>query len=341
MSQRRSGEASGGLPGREGVERSDLIDLRALAARSRFDTDSGVSPNPSELSGVRVRRDSVVGARVTPPPRMVVPDLPNWFWGALGCLSVLVVGFGVLLLVGRGDGGGAAQATSRETAAVPTTAPVQKWGAPAPAAGARIQVEPLAAAPAPPAAPPVVATRAELRRPRGRSWAARAAAAAAAATAAKAQDAKAQPAKAAAESAGDGDDDQAAGAEEPAAKAPAAREVAPAPRETRTAAEVAVLGDPADEEQPAREPAPREVVEEALKALSPRVRKCFIKFQIPGKAQVRLVATPSGGGAESVTVSGDFEGTPTGDCVAAEVGAASLPSFKGGPIKLGHTYVLR
>jgi len=47
-----------------------------LAARSRFDAESGVSPNPSELSGVRVRRDSVVGARVTSSPGLRGADLP-------------------------------------------------------------------------------------------------------------------------------------------------------------------------------------------------------------------------------------------------------------------------
>jgi hypothetical protein len=166
----------------------------------------------------------------------------------------------------------------------------------------------------------------------------------AAAQAAKAQAARAAasgaPAAPAASEASGNDDDTTGPAAEPRAKSAIPREASPSPRETRTAAEVAVLGDP-DDDQPAHEPAPREVVEEALKALAPRVRRCFIKFQIPGKAQVRLVAAPTGGGAESLTVGGDFEGTPTGDCIAGEVGAASLPSFKGAPVKVNHTYVLR
>jgi hypothetical protein len=71
------------------------------------------------------------------------------------------------------------------------------------------------------------------------------------------------------------------------------------------------------------------------------VRRCFIKFQIPGSAQVKLVATPEGGEAEGVTVSGEFEGTPTGECVAAAVSAAPLPAFKGNALRLSHVYVLR
>src|SRR5262249_3528774 len=84
----------------------------------------------------------------------------------------------------------------------------------------------------------------------------------------------------------------------------------------------------------------RATIEAALNALTPRVRRCYFKFQIPGSAQVKLVATPSGS-IESVAVAGDFEGTPTGDCVAAELAAATLPTFKGGSLRLNHTFVLR
>jgi hypothetical protein len=76
--------------------------------------------------------------------------LPGWFWGMLGCLSVLGVGFGVLILVARNgllDGGAVGPAPAG--AAVPA--------APAPPAVStgsrpRPQIEQLA----PPAAPPLI-----------------------------------------------------------------------------------------------------------------------------------------------------------------------------------------
>ena len=99
MSPRRNSNS----PGR-GDERSDLTDVKALAAKARSESSSRhvVAPNPTELSGVRARRDSVVGMRLTPPPRAGTPsELPNWFWGAVGCLSVLLVGFACLFVLGR------------------------------------------------------------------------------------------------------------------------------------------------------------------------------------------------------------------------------------------------
>src|SRR5438876_4659149 len=95
MNQRRSGNASGGPSGRAEADRSVLADVRALAARTRSVTGSAPMQAPSavELSGVRARRDSVVGARVTPQPIATAAQLPNVFWGVLGCLSTLVVGF--------------------------------------------------------------------------------------------------------------------------------------------------------------------------------------------------------------------------------------------------------
>ena len=80
--------------------------------------------------------------------------LPGWFWGMLGCLSVLGVGFGVLIVVARNgllDGGAVAPATAAgATVAAPT--------APAPAAEPagsrpRPQIEQLVPPPAAPLIP--------------------------------------------------------------------------------------------------------------------------------------------------------------------------------------------
>ncbi|HVR62524.1 MAG TPA: hypothetical protein VMU50_11520 [Polyangia bacterium] len=85
---------------------------------------------------------------------------------------------------------------------------------------------------------------------------------------------------------------------------------------------------------------PRRDVDAALDGLQPKVHECFRRFQIRGVAQVRLTVSPSGS-VESPAVTGDFEGTPTGDCVLKEVASAALPPFKGGPVSVSHAYVFR
>jgi hypothetical protein len=78
--------------------------------------------------------------------RVVVParagQLPNWFWGALGCLSVLGVGFTIMLVVGRP----AAEAPRPAVVTAPPAAPAAPQG---------IQVEQLAPPPPPPSPAPV------------------------------------------------------------------------------------------------------------------------------------------------------------------------------------------
>ncbi|HVZ72281.1 MAG TPA: hypothetical protein VHJ20_07890, partial [Polyangia bacterium] len=141
MSQRRNSPASG-----RDDERSDLTDVKALAARARAQTGShpALPTNPAELSGVRPRRDSVVGARLTPPPRATGGgQLPNWFWGVLGCLSVLLVGFGALVVLGR---------SGKLAPYLEDVAPAA--AAPAPAAPVAAAPAPSAEAPAEPKAAP-------------------------------------------------------------------------------------------------------------------------------------------------------------------------------------------
>jgi hypothetical protein len=132
----------------------------------------------------------------------------------------------------------------------------------------------------------------------------------------------------------------------------AADESAPAKRPVRAAGakpRAAKTGDaPADDNSSAAaeaddgdDSAPgQDDVERALDALAPKVRGCFVKYQIKGTARVRLVATPAGK-AESVNVTGDFEDTPTGLCVESILSEAKLPSFKGSPLKLSQSYQLR
>jgi hypothetical protein len=81
-------------------------------------------------------------------------ELPGWFWGALGCLTVLVVGLTVVFVMGQQ--GVASAPTVDAVPAVISTPPAQAAAAPgaAPrgpeaqlARGAGIRVEPMAAPP--------------------------------------------------------------------------------------------------------------------------------------------------------------------------------------------------
>jgi hypothetical protein len=69
-------------------------------------------------------------------------QLPNWFWGALGCLIVLGVGFTVMLFVVRSSAEPSRPAVVGAPGALPTAAQ-----------GKGIQVEQLAPPPAPAPAP--------------------------------------------------------------------------------------------------------------------------------------------------------------------------------------------
>ncbi|HVU51906.1 MAG TPA: hypothetical protein VHL80_14515, partial [Polyangia bacterium] len=125
-------------------------------------------------------------------------------------------------------------------------------------------------------------------------------------------------------------EDDGAGADDAKAPARIARAAAPAPK-------AAAPGDDSDDDS---SPPGQDDVEKALDALAPRVRACYLKYQIRGTARVRLVATPAGK-AESVDVTGDFEDTPTGNCIVLVVSDAKLPTFKGPPLKMSQSYQLR
>jgi hypothetical protein len=345
MAQRRN--SSG-----RGDELSDLEDVKALAAKARQETGGPVlKPNASELSGLRPRRDSVVGMRLTPPPRATSSELPNWFWGVLGCLSVLLVGFAALFVLGRaGTLGPLLGETASLVAPAPAPpAPVAPVPAPSPepvvkvperaapaehvaerpaheghvaaieraAPAERAAPREPAAAPAPENAAPAEAASVE-KRP------------APSAVSPKARAAKTSDPAAAA------DQDDSAGGETPEAKAPAA---APVPRAARAAAPAPKAGAADDSDDQDSLPG-QDDVERALDALSSKVRGCFVKYQIKGTARVRLVAMPAGK-ADSVNVTGDFEDTPTGLCVEAVINDAKLPTFKGPPLKLSQSYQLR
>jgi hypothetical protein len=340
MAQRRSS------PGR-GDDRSDLDDVKELAAKARSETGGPVlKPNPGELSGVRPRRDSVVGMRLTPPPRTTGGgELPNWLWGVLGCLSVLLVGFAGLFFLGRSGKLGPllGQAASLVTAAPAAPAAAAPTPEAPPAAPEPVVAEkqPAAAAPAEhPGAEHAARSEHEHEHSHGHAPSGPgdpAAPAAAAAPAAPPPAAAAAGDNAAVAAADDASKRGARSAKAKAGKpgeAPAVNDSAPAP--AAKAAPPAKAGDDSDDDSlPGQDD-----VERALDALAPRMRGCFVKYQIKGTARVRLVATPAGR-AESINVTGDFEDTPTGNCVESILSEAKLPTFKGPPLKLSQSYQLR
>jgi hypothetical protein len=93
-------------------------------------------------------------ARVAAPGK---PPLPNIFWGALGCVSVLAVGFTVLFFVARPESPGVAPATVAVQPARPLPVAAPQVAAPAPSPGPSPDIQPLAppaqAAPVEPAHP--------------------------------------------------------------------------------------------------------------------------------------------------------------------------------------------
>ena len=304
MAQRRNASSTG-----RGEGPSDLDDTRALAAKARSQTGGPVlRQNPAEISGVRPRRDSIIGARLTPPPRATSSEMPNWVWGVLGCLSVLLVGFVGLFVLARSGKlaailGDSTPAVAALTGGAPEAAP--PVAAPEPATP---PIAPVVAEAAPRAAAP--AEEPAHRRPPAQPSAEPAAAAVAGAAPAGTPIAGVSAVAAAAEPSkrsgshdhtsskrGSKEGETATGPAEPAEAAHPATskpvtEVAK-PAAAKPVAEAAKAA--AAEEEDDDDSAPgQDAVEAALDALATKVRGCFVRYQIKGTARVRLVATPAG-----------------------------------------------
>jgi hypothetical protein len=323
-------------------ESSDLTDMKALAAAAtaRPPTVPPLRPRAPELSGMVGRRDSVVGARVTDRASLLAGL--SWLWVAAGVAAVLVPGMTGVLILSRASAAPASHAVAARPAPATTT-----QTAAAERAAAQVEVHPLVRMPAMMPEPEVAA--AEPAKPTGRYYyhrrrhGSRAASAAAMAAmtggggpGAPAGAGAAAPAGGAAPGvAGGGDDatgdkDEAEGGDEPE-KAPPVEK----PKKVVAAAEAAP-----DEPTNA---APRTVKElrSALARLQGRVVQCHQRFQIDGVADVRVAVNPSGT-VESASLAGDFEGTPTGDCIVRAVSAASFPTFDGTEsVRVSHSFALQ
>lgn len=71
-----------------------------------------------------------------------------------------------------------------------------------------------------------------------------------------------------------------------------------------------------------------------------RVDGCAAQFHVPGTAMVSVVIAKTGR-VQSASVGGALAGTPTGDCVARSVKAASFKRFKGSPMSINYPFILR
>jgi hypothetical protein len=330
MNHRAGGNRNGTLGVSGGGESSDLFDMRALAAASARSAASTPSkrPQPPELSNMAGRRESVVGARVDETASGA--SRIAWLWTVVGCVSVLGPGLAGVWYLGHAAEG-AAGAGGGPAGFIRTAA--------AASGGPSVEIEPIAHQPMPepvvapghpaakavePAAPSVRADK----TPRHRAG---------------------EPRRAVVS--GQGQEPPAAPGAAPAVVAAAAT-----PEESEPAADKADKAEKADKvdktekAEKAAEPAPEEpaigpprIIKQlraALARLQTKVYQCHSRFQVDGTADVRVSVSPSGT-VESLSLLGDFEGTPTGDCIVRHLSAASFPSFDGTePIRISHSFSL-
>jgi len=318
------------------TEGSGLIDIRAMAA-------STLAASPSTSSGPSGGKDDLPGLGAAPVfSPMAAPILmpaapsgpPKWMWAILGVGVMAVLGIvvvGILLLTRK-----PVEPTVASNA--PATAAGTKAAAPA-AAGAPAATAPAAAAAtAPTATPPAAVAQkeeksaAEEKKHGGKS---------AKEHGTKLAKAETAPAKS-----------------EPAAKA-AEAPAAPAPKKS---GKHDALDDLLNDASPESKPAPKRAaareesgggedsslpdqldkgqIVSGMQKVKGRVQGCFEQYKVPGMASVALTIAGSGR-VSSANVTGQFAGTPTGDCVARAVKAASFPKFKGSPQSIVYPYVLR
>jgi hypothetical protein len=67
-----------------------------------------------------------------------------------------------------------------------------------------------------------------------------------------------------------------------------------------------------------------------LSKIEGKAKSCYDKYGIAGTAKVKLTIDPKGT-VSKATATGEFAGTPTGDCVVAAVKSATFPDWDGAP----------
>jgi hypothetical protein len=315
-------------------ESSDLNDMKVLAAAA-----ARPAPAPTlqergpELSGmIGGGRHSVVGARIDDrAPLSALSALSaavSWTWLAAGCAAVLLPGLIGVWILARSSPAAA------ERTSVAVVAPAPALGAVAEPPAPPVQIEPIARLPAmvPDSEPAAPAVRGPVRYYRHRRYRGASPAALAAMAAASSSGAGSAAAPAAAPSANAAD-------QAPADSPEAADNKAAASAES-SAEKPKKAVEAAPEEAASAAPKTLKELRSALARLQNRVVACHQRFQVDGVADVRVAVNPSGT-VESASLAGEFEGTPTGDCIVRLVSAASFPSFDGTEsVKVSHSFSL-
>jgi hypothetical protein len=101
----------------------------------------------------------------------------------------------------------------------------------------------------------------------------------------------------------------------------------------------ALRGDGGKAKTPTKTELTSKEIRAGLGAINGKAKACYDKYGIAGTVKVRLTIDPSGN-VSKASASGDFAGTPTGDCVAAAVKSASFPTWDGAPVSTTHVVLL-
>ena len=96
----------------------------------------------------------------------------------------------------------------------------------------------------------------------------------------------------------------------------------------------------ADAEENLPEALSQDQIKSGMGGVKGKVQGCFDKYQVAGLAKVSVTIGKSGK-VSSANVTGEFAGTETGSCVATAVKSASFPRFKGKPLSISYTFLLR
>lgn len=312
------------------TEGSGLIDIRAMAAATLAKSPS-VGARSDSLPGIpSAPVFSTMSAPILLPAAPAGP--PKWLWGVVALAIIAVLGFigvGVLFFLNRPavtavapSPAAPAPVAAPATGTAPTSAALPAPGAPAPAAA------PVAAAPAPAAPVAAAATPAAADKKPSKDRIA------------------SKPGKPSA----------------PVGKAPEvvpppvsdAKKVASAKRNTSDAIDD-LLNRASPESSPKRaareEPAaekddglPEQLDKSAIisgmSKIKGKVLGCYDQYKSPGQANVSVSIARSGK-VSSATVTGAFDGTPTGSCIERAVKTASFPPFKGATQTITYPFVLR
>lgn len=303
-------------------EGSGLIDIRALASATGLGNDSGGAGDKDELlsmGGGQTGAFSSLGSPMLAPPLAAAAEETK------GKNTMLYVGFGVLAIAVLGMGGGMFYLLTREPQQVVVQAPAA----------------PVAAAAAATPAAAAEGTKPAAEEP---TEGEKAAAKAAAEAEEKAGDSEGSGSSRRRRSSGSGS--SSAGSEPAASSGSSAREEdEPAPAKTTKSSANATIDDllggalgsgsgGGSTKKAAPAPAPasnlpeqpsRDDVMNALRSVDDAVKACGGGQH--GVAMAAITVAGNTGRVSSVNVSGQFQGTPVGSCVARAVRAAKFPKF--------------